>query len=104
MNLLEKATTITTATAYDNGKLHSVKGGSVADFDVVRGSAATRVNAEGLIEDISILSGELVTNGDFATDSDWIKSSQTTISNGSSNILSTDGSFQFVQQKKFHKQ
>ena len=101
MNLLEKATTITTATAYDNGKLHSVKGGSVADFDVVRGSAATRVNAEGLIEDISILSGELVTNGDFATDSDWIKSSQTTISNGSSNILSTDGSFQFVQQNGY---
>ena len=71
MNLLEKATTITTATAYDNGKLHSVKGGSVADFDVVRGSLATRVNAEGLIEDISTLSGELVTNGGFDTDSDW---------------------------------
>ena len=72
MNLLEKATTITTATAYDNGKLHSVKGGSVADFDVVRGSLATRVNAEGLIEDISTLSGELVTNGDFSNGaSDW---------------------------------
>jgi len=63
MNLLEKATTITTATAYDNGKLHSVKGGSVADFDVVRGSLATRVNSEGLIEDISTLSGELITGG-----------------------------------------
>ena len=53
MNLLEKAKIITTATAYDDGKLHSVKGGAVADFDVVRGSAATRVNAEGLIEEVA---------------------------------------------------
>jgi hypothetical protein len=68
MNLLEKAKIITTATAYDNGKLHSVKGGEVADFDVVRGSLATRVNAEGLIEDISVLSGELVSDGSFDTE------------------------------------
>ena len=47
------------------------------------------------------LGSELVTNGDFATDSDWIKSSQTTISNGSANILSTDGSFQFLQQNGY---
>ena len=72
MSLLDKATIITTPTAHSNGVLHSIKGGSVADFDVVRGSAATRVNAEGLIEDISILSGELVTNGDFSNGStDW---------------------------------
>ena len=69
MSLLDKATIITTPTAHSNGVLHSIKGGSVADFDVVRGSAATRVNAEGLIEDISILSGELVTNGDFTNGS-----------------------------------
>ena len=71
MSLLDKATIITTPTAHSNGVLHSIKGGAVADFDVVRGSAATRVNAEGLIEDISTLSGELVTNGDFRTDTDW---------------------------------
>jgi len=53
MSLLEKATLITTPTAHSDGVLHSIKGGSVADFDVVRGSAATRVNAEGLIEDIA---------------------------------------------------
>ena len=54
MSLLEKATIITTPTAHSmTGKLHSIKGGSVADFDVVRGSAATRVNAEGLIEDVA---------------------------------------------------
>ena len=53
MSLLDKATIITTPTAHSNGILHSIKGGSVADFDVVRGSVATRVNAEGLIEDIA---------------------------------------------------
>ena len=53
MSLLDKATIITTPTAHSEGKLHSIKGGSVADFDVVRGSAATRVNAEGLIEDVA---------------------------------------------------
>ena len=53
MSLLDKATTITTPTAHSNGVLHSIKGGAVADFDVVRGSAATRVNAEGLIEDVA---------------------------------------------------
>ena len=53
MSLLDKATLITTPTAHSNGILHSIKGGAVADFDVVRGSAATRVNAEGLIEDVA---------------------------------------------------
>ena len=53
MSLLDKATIIATPTAHSEGKLHSIKGGSVADFDVVRGSAATRVNAEGLIEDVA---------------------------------------------------
>ena len=56
MSLLEKATLITTPTAHSNGTLHSIKGGAVADFDVVRGSAATRVNAEGLIEDVRVVS------------------------------------------------
>ncbi len=66
MNLLEKANIITTATAYDNGKLHSVKGGEVADFDVVRGSAATRVTAQGLVENVQILSSNLVQNPSFS--------------------------------------
>ena len=83
MSLLEKATLITTPTAHSNGKLHSIKGGAVADFDVVRGSAATRVNAEGLIEDISVLSGELVTNGDFSNGStDWSLGTGWSVSDG----------------------
>ena len=36
-----------------------------ADFDFSRGSSATRVNEQGLVEDVQILSGELVQNGDF---------------------------------------
>ena len=36
-----------------------------ADFDFSRGSSATRVNEQGLVEDVQILSGELVQNGNF---------------------------------------
>jgi hypothetical protein len=74
----------------------SVKEVTEADFDFTRGSSATRVNEKGLIEDVQILSGnlvqngdfeqigsELVTNGGFATDSDWSKGSNWTISGGS---------------------
>jgi len=68
----------------------SVKKITEADFDFTRGSSATRVNEQGLIEDVQILSGELVQNGDFEqigselvtnggfdTDSNW------TLGNGS---------------------
>jgi len=89
MSLLDKATIITTPTAHSNGVLHSIKGGTVADFDVVRGSAATRVNAEGLIEDISVLSGELVTNGDFSNGTtSWTLGTGWSISDGVANFLS----------------
>lgn len=95
-NLLEKASIVTTPTAYDNGKILSVKPNtSVGDFDFTRNSSATRVNSQGLIEDVQILSSNLVsngdfsqegseevTNGDFATDSDWTKDAGWTISNG----------------------
>ena len=53
-NLLEKASIITTPTAYNNGKLLSVKGGTPADFDFTRlGTGATRVNSSGLIESVA---------------------------------------------------
>jgi len=56
-NLLEKASIVTTPTAYDNGKILSVKPSIV-------------------------LGSELVTNGDFATDSNWVKGTGWTISGG----------------------
>ena len=34
---------------------------------MTRASAGTRVNPEGLVEDVELLGSELVTNGDFAT-------------------------------------
>ena len=43
----------------------SIKEIQEADFDFSRGSSATRVNEQGLVEDVQILSGELVQNGDF---------------------------------------
>lgn len=52
-NLLEKASILTTPTAYNNGKILSVKGGTPADLDFTRGSTATRVNSSGLIEDVA---------------------------------------------------
>ncbi len=80
MSLLEKATIITTPTAQSNGKLHSIKGGADADFDVVRDSLATRVNAEGLIENISVIGDEEITNGAFARQGSEI-ADNSTISN-----------------------
>ena len=110
-NLLEKASIITTPTAYNDGSLNSVKVGEDADFDFSRGSAATRVNSQGLIENVQTLSGnlvqngdfseigsELVANGDFATDSDWALSSGSSIANGQLTIDALDGSFQSAQQ------
>ena len=80
---------------YIQASLVSVKEVLDADFDFTRNSSATRVNSQGLIEDMQILSAdlvsngdfskegsELVTNGDFATNSDWNLSSGATISNG----------------------
>lgn len=53
-NLLEKASILTTPTAYDDGKILSVKPNtSVGDFDFTRNSSATRVNSQGLIEDVA---------------------------------------------------
>jgi hypothetical protein len=83
----------------------SVKEVIDADFDFTRGSSATRVNEKGLIEDVQILSGELVQNGDFEqigselvtngtfdTDSDWSKGTGWSISGGSANCDGTQTS------------
>jgi len=43
----------------------SVKEDTSADFDFTRGSLATRVNAQGLVEDVNIISEELTQNGNF---------------------------------------
>jgi hypothetical protein len=58
-----------------------------ADMDVTRATAATRVDENGLVNYAEVLGGEEVTNGDFATDSNWIKEAGTTISGGSANFV-----------------
>jgi len=64
-------------TGFKDGKLYSVLPESgVGDFDVVRGSGATRVNKDGLIVDVRMVTGlELITNGGFDVDSNWTKTS-----------------------------
>lgn len=58
--------------AFDGTQAYSVSNFTIsikeiqeADFDFSRGSSATRVNEQGLVEDVQILSGELVQNGNF---------------------------------------
>ena len=126
-NLLDKASIILTPTAYNNGEALCVKpSDGSGDFDFSRNSAATRVNAQGLVENVQILSSnlvqngdfseegveevsngsfsqegvELVTNGNFDTDSDW-QLTQATISNGAATFVTTDGSFAGIRQTVF---
>jgi hypothetical protein len=74
--LLNKASIILTPTGYKAGTLYNVAPvvEPYEDFDFARASVASRVNSSGLVEMVGrTLSSELVTNGDFATDSDWSK-------------------------------
>ena len=109
-NLLDRASVVLTPTAYNNGEALCIKPDDASgDFQFSRNSAATRVNAQGLVENVQILSSNLVQNGDFSeegaeevsngsfsqegvqlvtngsfdTDSNWSKqTSNWTISNG----------------------
>ena len=84
-NLLDKASIILTPTAYNNGEALCVKpSDGSGDFDFSRNSAATRVNAQGLVENVQILSSNLVQNGDFSEEG------SEEVSNGSFTNGSTD--------------
>ena len=85
---------------YKEGKVYSVlPTNGDGDFTFSRGSNATRVNKDGLIETMPLeLGEELVTNGDFATDSDWIKGSGWSISGGEANC-SGSGTGQVLYQQ-----
>ena len=86
-NLLDKASIILTPTAYNNGEALCVKpSDGSGDFDFSRNSAATRVNAQGLVENVQILSSNLVQNGDFSEEG------AEEVSNGSFTNGSTDWS------------
>ena len=92
------------------GVLYSVlPNTSVGDFTVERGSNATFVNSDGLIQSTNVIGGEKVLNGNFSeegseeirnggfsTDSDWVivnnVGATTNISGGTLNVV-TDGAF-----------
>jgi hypothetical protein len=115
-NLLKDASILLTPTGYDNGSMNAIKPeNGDGDMTFSRNSAATRVNAQGLVENVQILSSnlvsngnfsqegaqdvsngsfsqegsELVVNGDFATDSDWTKSTGITIGGSVCSFTST---------------
>ena len=123
-NLLDRASVVLTPTAYNNGEALCIKPDDASgDFDFSRNSAATRVNAQGLVENVQILSSnlvqngdfseegaeevsngnfsqegsELVTNGGFATDTDWTKQTSWSISGGSAN-------YDFLSDAKYIRQ
>ncbi len=80
----------------------SIKEITDADFDFTRGSSATRVNEQGLVEDLQILSGELIQNGDFEqigselvtnggfdNDSEWTKGLGWSIADGKATVTNS---------------
>jgi len=90
MSTIDKASLIQIPSGYKSTKLYSIKpSNGDGDFTFARSSSATRVNSEGLIEVASVLGSELVVNGDFATDSDWVKGTGVTISGGKANWINT---------------
>ena len=76
----------------------SVKEYTSADMDVTRATAATRVDEDGLVNYAEIVGSEEITNGDFATDSDWTNEiSGWTISNGKANYSGVNPVASFQQ-------
>lgn len=82
--------------AVSDSKLHSVlPNNGKGDFTFDRSTGATRINRDGLIEEVgyfsselvqngnfSELGSELIVNGDFATDSDWTLATGWSINDG----------------------
>jgi hypothetical protein len=74
-------------------KLYSVlPNNGDGDFQFNRDSSATLINSKGLIQTVGYFGNELITNGNFATDSDWNKNSNWTISGGTANCDGTSNS------------
>ena len=98
-NLYNKAGLVNIPIGYSDGFLYNIK--PVDDtlaFRFNRDSSATRVNKQGLIEQVSYFGPELVTNGDFATDSDWTLKPGSNISGGSLNFDGTQTSTRNINQ------
>ena len=130
-NLLDKASVILTPTAYNNGEALCVKpSDGSGDFDFSRNSAATRVNAQGLVENVQILSSnlvqnpsfseegvqevsngsfsqegsQLITNGDFTNGTTgWSSNATLTESNNIANITTTSPATVYIRQNNVYE-
>ena len=92
MSLYDDASLIAYPSGYKESKIYSLKPtDGTGDLTFARASTATRVNAEGLIETASVIGSELVTNGDFATNTGWYLSGSTAISGGKLNLNFSGG-------------
>jgi len=100
-NLYDDASLIMYPSGYKEDKIYSLKptDGS-GDLDFTRASSATRVNAEGLIEDVEIiLPTELIVNSDFENGSTgWSLVGDFAISGGKASITSASQYSQLTSQ------
>ena len=66
MSLLDDVSILVTPNGFKGGTLHSaIPSDGSADMDVTRATAGTRVDENGLVNYAEVLGSELVTNGDF---------------------------------------
>ncbi len=78
--------------AYADSKVYSVlPNNGDGDFTFNRDSSATRVGQNGLIQTVGFFGNDLVTNGSFATNSDWTLETGWTISGGTANFSGGTG-------------
>ena len=75
----------------------SVKEYTSADMDVTRATAATRVDENGLVNYAEVIGGEEITNGGFATDTDWNEGTGITIGSGVALFTSVSSGQQLSQ-------
>jgi len=85
--------------AYADSKLYSVlPNNGDGDFTFTRDSAATRIGSNGLIQTVGFFGNDLIINGDFATDSDWIGGAAWSIEGGQAVCDGTQPSGTFIRQ------
>ena len=65
---------------------------------MTRATLGTRVNPSGLVEDVALLGSEEITNGDFATDTDWSKGTGWSIANDKASYDGSGTGYQYILQ------
>lgn len=85
--------------AYADSKLYSViPNNGDGDFTFNRDSAATRIGSNGLIQTVGFFGNDLIINGDFATDSDWVGGAAWSIEGGQAVCDGTQTAGTFLRQ------